>query len=262
MHKTPALVTLALFVASCQSGSLYENAATRESYRLSETPVDEAVEGRPTFGDPLPIPGSRSRIIPFSRESTVGWFGDRDHFSEGGLSSFADESQARLRAPSPAGLFRRIRWHNAAIHDLESGEQWTLLEERGVLSSLWIKLSTERNFPDKEARQVASALIFSATTADTNGDQKLNDLDGVRALVTDGDGRNPRLVTPPGTQLVSVQFDPTFDVAILMARVDLNGDGKFTDSEPPRPFLYRFGEDRAEPLLTEATLDVIEGALE
>lgn len=262
MQKALAPLTAVLLAASCQTGSIYSAAASGRSYGLSETRVDEAVEGRPTFGDPLPIPGTSVRLVPFSRESTIGWFGDSDHFSEGGLNSFAAYPQASTRPQFQTSLSRRIRWHNAAVHDLASGEQWTLLKERGVLSNYWMRLDAEWNADGEVVRQFATALIFSATTADTNGDQKLDDLDGVRALVTDGEGRNPRFVTPPGTQLVNVHFDGQFDVAILMVRVDLDGDRKFSGDEPPRPFLYRFGEDRAEPLLTETTLDVIEGALE
>ena len=109
-----------------------------------------------------------------------------------------------IRSEASSGsLSRHILWHNAAVQDLGTGAQWTLLEER----------------------------------------------DGVRSLATNGDRGTPRWVTPAGAQLVDVPFD-------------LNGGRSFSDSEPPRPFLYRFGEDQAEPLLKESTLGIILGALE
>ena len=255
-------LVIVLLATSCQSASVDSRAYGRAS-SISETRIDKAVKGRPTFGDPLPIPGTSVRLIPFSRESTVGWFGDKDHFAEGGLS------QLRVAQPmAPRGgqirpsYTRKIRWHNAAVHDLGSGEQWTLLRQRGILSRFWMRLDSILDGDGNVLHQENASLIFAATTEDTNGDQRLDDKDDVRALVADPDGRNPRFVTPEGTQLVDVQFDGEFEVAIFMLRVDLNDDGEFSTDEPPRPFLYRLGEDRASPLLEKATLDLIEGALE
>lgn len=254
---------LALGAASCHSPIM---PSADRSYGISETRTDKAVRGRPTFGSLLAIPGSRTRIIPFTRESSIGWFGDSDHFAEGGVSAFRSAvPDNRSRSSAASVMSRKIRWHNAALHDFRSGEQWTLLSERGVLSRYWMHVHPVpimETAGEVLTHVAASTLIFAATTSDTNGDQRLDDLDEVRALATDGNGRNPRFVTPEGTQLVDVQFDDELNVAILMVRVDLNGDDEFSEDEPPRPFVYELGGDQAKPLLEPSTLSVIEGALE
>ena len=96
---------------------------------------------------------------------------------------------------------------------------------------------------------------------DSNGDGKLDDRDAVRALALDQDGRNPRFVTPENTRLVDVIYDDSEHLAYLMVLEDSNGDGEFSADEAPRPYLYRFGENRAVPMLTPDTVQRVENAL-
>ena len=229
MHRFIHVVCLSSLLWSCQS-SVYGPTSPRRSYALSETSTAESVEGRSTFGRPMVLPGGTTRIVPFSRERGVGWFSDRDHFDEGGPSSPGPSAAWTSDRPR-ARATGHLRWHNGVVFDLESGEQWPLLTQRGVLSRYWMRLDG----PDEISLR-CGALIFAATVEDTNGDGYLNDLDAIRALMTDRDGRNPRFVTPPSTRLFEVVFDPVEDVAILMIATDTDGDGEFSPTEAPEPF--------------------------
>ena len=249
-----AFVTLSIAASfGCHAQSLAPVSGAKQSYAFAETRVNREVKGRPTFGRPIPISGSSTRIIPFSRETELGWFSDKDNFQEGG-ERFYDDGASRARVPGRRRS-QSIRWHNAVLHDLRSGEQWTLLSERGVVSRYWMRSD------NVDGRSVSRGQIFAVTATDSNGDNKLDDLDAMRALAVDSDGRNPRYVTPANTRLVDVQYDDVEDAAYLMVSEDVDGDGKFSSKEAPRPYLYRFGENRAEPLLEADTVERIESAL-
>jgi len=151
-----------------------------------------------------------------------------------------------------------VRWHNAVVVDIESGEQWPLLDRRGVLSRLWMRLARPEDGPAR-----SSALVFAATVEDSNGDGLLNDLDARRALLTDGAGRTPRYVSPAGTQLRDVHFHPELDRAILMVASDSNGDGVFSDEEPAEPYALSLqGDTPALPLVSSESREAVEGLLE
>ena len=140
--------------------------------------------------------------------------------------------------------------------DLEDGTQWPLLAQRGVLSRYWMRID------HREEQRVSTALLFAATVEDTNGDGKLNSLDAVRALRTDPDGRNPRLISPAGTQLHDVLFDPVADVAVLMIATDTDRDGKFSVKERVEPFLLELGSDQPlRRLISPETKAAVEAAL-
>ncbi len=130
-----ALLCLGLpLLGSCQSPMYVGGVGVpSDNYGMSKTHVDRAVKGRARFQVPMAVPGTSTRIIPFSMETEHSWLSDKDHFREGGLrfevapsnASWVTESRSRGHS---------LRWHNAAVHDLATGEQWSLLATRGVIS--------------------------------------------------------------------------------------------------------------------------------
>lgn len=217
-------------------------------YGLAKTPAKGEVEGYPAFGEPFKLPGVTTHVIPFSRTEKKRWYSDEDHFDEGGLAASGERSSLRVRTMS-----QPIRWHNAVLHDAETGEQWTLLDRRGVISRFWMKVR-----PAEGGGHAVRGLLFAVTHDDTNGDGRLDNRDASRALMTDGDGRNPRYVTPTDLQLSDVLFDNMFNghgnIAVLLLREDADGDGGFRESEIPVRFTLDLDSaEPAEPLVRDGT---------
>ncbi len=116
--------------------------------------------------------------------------------------------------------------------------------------------------PSGEGSVRYRGMLFAVTATDSNGDGVLDDEDEIRALAVDDDGRNPRFVTPAGTRMTSVHYEEASGLAYLMVSTDEDGDGEFSEKETPRPYLYRFGENQAEPLLRAETVEAIQGAMD
>ncbi len=253
MYRLAFLTLVAAASLSCEAAGRYPGQVAAPTHTFAETRTDQEVEGRPTFGTPVPILGTSSRLVPFSRETKLGWFSDRDNFREGGALFFNDGGRESVPGQRQTSS---VRWHNAVVHDLRTGEQWTLLEQRGIISRFWLRV----DWADERASH--NGHVFGVTVTDSNGDGKLDDYDPIRALATDRDGRNPRFITPEGTRLADVHYDGQEDLAYLMVSEDADGDGEFSTEEAPRPYLYRFGENRAVPMLMADTVERIESALE
>ncbi|MEM9801790.1 MAG: hypothetical protein AAGA20_15805 [Planctomycetota bacterium] len=244
----PSCTTMSLSAAGSPSGP---------ATSLAETPSSGPVEGRPTWGPPLALPGTSTRIIPFARETSIGWFGDKDRFAEGGARTYAvggDAPSDKLVRTTASGT---LRWHNGVAHDVDTDEQWPLLDRRGIVSRYWMRVDRS-SFGAR-----STALVFAVTDEDTNGDGMLDDRDAVRALATDGDGRAPRYISPAGTQLRSLVFDDDRDLVVLMIASDLDGDGKFRAEETAEPYAFDLtsGGD-AIPLIRPSTRAVLDAALD
>lgn len=212
----------------------------RSGFTLASTPAEGPVKGVPTWGTPFPLEGTETRVIPFARQEVRWLLGDKDHFAERG-----EEARARPGWTGAATFVvsEQLRWHNAVLQDMTTGEEWLLLEERGVVSRWWAQLQVAEERPSR-----VTALVFAVTTEDTNGDGTLDDRDGMRAIVTDPDGRSPRDVTPPATKLASVRIDG--DTIFLNVRHDDDGDGDFEDREWSEPYVLGVGEEGpARPLV-------------
>ena len=257
------LLALPALAAACQVpvGSAQSAPLAVESspggFGLAKTPAQGEVDGYPAFGEPFELPGATTHVIPFSRTEKKRWYSDDDHFNEGGLAASGSASTVRART-----MTQPIRWHNAVMHDVATGEQWTLLGDRGVISRFWMKVGALEGDGD-----VVRGLIFAVTVDDTNGDGVLDDRDATRALMTDGDGRNPRFVTPHELQLSDTLFDNMFNgygnVAVLLLREDADEDGGFEESEiPVRYTLDLDGDGPAVPLVRDATRTRLDSLLD
>lgn len=232
--------------------------ASAPSYGIVKTPTKGAVGGHPAFGDPMPLPGMNTSLIPFVHHELKWWFKDSDHFDEGGLAAAGDRSLQKMTTST-----QPLRWHNAVAHDVESGEQWTLLAKRGVISRYWAKIEQGEGATSPSVR----GLLFAVTADDTNDDGKLDDRDASRLLLTDNDGRNPRYVTPPDTQLSDVLFDHPFETgqntALVLLREDRDGDAKYEEWEAPVHYLLSLdGEGPATRLVRPETQAALDGLLD
>ena len=100
--------------------------------------VDETVDGRvrikaSRLGEMLDDPD----VIPFAIEDKKGAFDDKDPYNTGGgresgMKLSTGTFMERPKLPQPRG--GEVRWHNVFFHDLDTGEDWALLDSRAVVS--------------------------------------------------------------------------------------------------------------------------------
>ncbi len=254
-----ALACLLPALSGCAAGP-YEKAeleAIPSGFAIVPTPAEGALRGYPAYGTPISIPGQATEIIPYVRTEREWWFRDSDAFDEGGLSNL---SSGHSRGDLPAAV--PVRWHNAVVRVQETGEQWPLLNFRGVISHVWIPAEVPAQYQGDEP-PAPRALLFAVTFQDTNGDGLLDDCDGAQLLMTDANGRNPRVVTPSGTHLDRVTEGGPKGAVVVHLREDRNGDGLFESQEIPVPYLLRLGgEDVAERFINADIDSAIEALLE
>ncbi|MDF1838955.1 MAG: hypothetical protein P1V35_13875 [Planctomycetota bacterium] len=189
-------------------------------------PASGKVEGVPTYGAPFQLPGHRTWISSLVMTKANSFFRDSDPFAEGGLAGSGTASADAALPPQ----FRSIdvRWHDAVFTDGRGGDSWSLLGQRGFVSHWWLMLNFTDGVP------VSQLSIFSAVIDDTNGDGTLDNKDAAVAILTDGNGRNPKIVTPRHLQLASMRYMAESDLIGFEMREDANTDGKFTSDEPVR----------------------------
>lgn len=253
-HAPSTSLLAALLLASCAGPAgtrRVELYTTPEDFGIVRTPVEGPLGGHPAQGAPIPLPGRGVHLIPFVRTEHKTWFHDGDHFDEGGRS--ADRFTRGYQGRS---MSAEVRWHNAVLRVAETGEQWPLLERRGVISRLWIQVA-----PESGKGNVAQGLLFAVTLDDTNGDGVLDDRDGARVVATGPEGRDPRVVTPLGTHLDDVDLDAGEGGVTLFLREDRDGNGRFAATELPVPYFLAPGEARAVRVVDEATLEAMEAPL-
>lgn len=205
---------------------------------------------------PISIPGRGAVLVPFAIESDKGAFDSRDPFASQSCSVAAGRVSA---SSNDWGWGGAVRWHNAIIRDIGAGKEWTILDRRGVISA-WKLMGPRPRRPEDPYR--AAALMFFGTVEDTNKDGALNDQDAQVAIVTDGDGSRPRVVTPPNVQVRSAYYDEATNRIFLLLVPDSRGDGTFDYSNPPAPYMVDVsGSAPAVPVVSEETLRKVEALL-
>jgi len=230
MRNTSSCRFLALLGSALLSGCAAMGGA--DDHTLARTRSEGAIEGRPTLGIPIALPGHTTCLIPFSLETRKWMFQDSDPYTRGGGASAGYLSNVFYPGdcPAPGGS---VRWHNAIVSDLAKGDQWMILSERGVIAR-WRVLG--RTPPSGEPFR-GEAIVFIATLDDSNHDGLLDDLDASMAIVADGDGRNPRIVTPRTAQVWDFSFDEENSRLYLLVVADTNADGRFSTQDAPVPFV-------------------------
>lgn len=213
-----------------------------DGYRIVTTRLSGEIEGRPTLGEPIALPGRDACIVPFTVEERKGFFQDRDPYTRGGYGSSWLERSWRVSS-YPGG---EVRWHNAVVCDLSGGAQRMILKTRGVITRFQALGPPQT----EDGRLECRAILFVATIDDTNADGYLNDRDATVVIVSRADGSNARVISPRDAQVRSIAFDYELNVLYLMVTTDTNSDGKLTFTDESRPYVYRIGTDRAEPMVT------------
>jgi hypothetical protein len=265
MHPyRPALALLPFILLSACSSSH----PRPDPHTITVTTTNTSLAGRTTLGMPIALRGRSTVVIPFAIESEKDLFQTRDPYSAGRWSAspvgtFSNSlgltttlSEGDYASSIPGGGV--VRWHNAILHDLSSGEEWPILDTRGVISS-WTVFNVRG--PGIDDHYQAHAIVFLATIADTNHDGLLNDLDARVAILTDGDGRHPRIVTPADAQVSSVAYDAERDQVFLMVIADTNHDRVFDFNDAPVPYLVKANGAAATPVVSPEMLRRVESLL-
>lgn len=245
---------IALVVTVLLAGCTY-GGRSADTHTISRTETDKPIEGRPALGMPIPIPGRTTVLVPFAIESEKGLFERDDPYARGGVSG----GHPRALRVAPSGTWGGdVRWHNAIFRDLKSGDEWAVLNERGVIGQ-WQLLAVSS--PD--GREVSSrGVVFIAVIDDTNKDGLLDDLDARVAIITRADGRDPRRVTPPDTQVWDVEYDSASDLVFLRVASDTDRDGRFTYRDVAVPYVVGPAwESGAEAVVSPQTLEHAHGLL-
>jgi hypothetical protein len=238
MRTSSAVVLIVLLVCSALAACA-PSTHRPDPHSLAPTTINQQIVGRTTLAMPIPIPGHATVLIPFAIESEKDWFQTKDPYAVGGYApaSVAASRYESADAQSIALCYNRggsVRWHNAIIRDLKSGDEWSILDKRGVISS-WQMCGPQPRLPIESFK--TTVLVFLATIDDTNHDGVLNDLDARVAIDTDADGRHPRIVSPPNAQVWSTVYDAENSRIYLMVVADTNGDGKYDFNDAPVPYV-------------------------
>lgn len=242
-------VVLVFGLTACGSG----RASRVDDHELVETKARGVLKGRPTIAMPIPLPGQNTHLIPFSMEERKGLFDDDDAY---------DRAWSRAPRSSPwhqgSTWQQSVRWHNAILQDKATGEEWLVLNHRGVISE-WFSFGRP---PEPEAPARCERNIFIATVEDTNGDGVLNNLDATVAIVAEGDGRRPRIVSPKGAQIWNVTYDFETRLVYFYVVPDTNNDGLYSSLDVSRPYVFDAkSEGPARPILSETIMARAEALL-
>lgn len=258
MRRLALLVAWLPIWAILPGCSTYPSDVARPTMAL--TSQQGAVAGRPALGMPEPVPGHPTVLIPFVLENHKGWFEASDPFARGGQAASA--AAIHRTAYHPAAWDSSVRWHNAIIRDLKTGDEWPILSTRGVISrrQVFFQPVTE---PTPAQPLLAAGMVFIATTADSNQDGAIDDRDANVAIVCNGDGRNPRVISPTAAQVWSVSFDPDRRLVFMYVLADTDGDGSFTPSDSPRPYVFELDSPGpARPVVSQAIAERVQSLLQ
>lgn len=255
---------LVAIVGGCDTGRMYAN----NDLTISKTTVGESVQGRAALERPIGLPGHEVVLVPFVMEDEKGWFQSDDPYKRRGsvvqprssrgvaYDTWLENASSDSRSGASYAA-HGVRWHNAFGRDLSNDERWMLLDRRGVISS--VAFLTPPRTPERRVW----AVMFLATTEDSNGDGLLDSLDARRGWMADGDARNPRVVTPEGMLVVRSWIDWEREYVYFQLLGDTDGDGKFSDADESTPWLLKMGDRGvARPLIDDATMREARGLLE
>jgi len=250
-------------LGGCQTGTTH----AKNDLTISKTTVGESVQGRAALERPIGMPGHEVVLVPFVMEDQKGWFQPDDPYERRGSTTAARrkgvpheswlETASHNSHSGASYVATGVRWHNAFGRDLSNDERWMLLDRRGVISSVAFLT------PPRSPNRSVWAVMYLATTEDTNGDGLLDSLDARRAWMADGDARNPRVVTPEGMLVVRSWIDWDREHVYFQLLGDTNGDGIFSDADESAPWLLKMGDRGvAKPLVDETTMREARGLLE
>ncbi len=249
-----SILTASLGLLGCASGSPSHDPTT-----IAGTTAMGAIEGRPTFQMPIAIPSTEVVMVPFALQSAKTLFEDDDPYTRGGIAYMPASAAASTRYDRSVETRQSdVRWHNVIFRDLRSGEEWPLLEKRGIIGR-WHMFG---HAAIKDQPWTCRGLVFIAVTDDTNRDGSLDDRDARVAILTDPNGRKPRVISPTDSQVWSVASSDTLDVLHLMIARDTNADGRFDFQDVATPnWMWLSDQGPALPTTSEAMRERVCGLL-
>lgn len=213
----------------------------------SDTTTNKPITGRVHLSQPETLEGHDTVLVAMTIEG-VRNKKNGDAFLESERNTAAavisdeitqDESLVSTRDFQHWRL-TNVRWHNALFRDLASEECWELISERAVISKFGslqtITISNETH--RKIDSEPISLLVFFVTLSDTNGDERLTELDSRVCIVTDGNGRNPRTITPADAHVLSARYDQEHGLFWLQVARDTDNDGAFTGVDDIAPMMF------------------------
>ncbi|RNC82679.1 MAG: hypothetical protein ED559_13155 [Phycisphaera sp.] len=256
-----AIVTF-FVIRSCSDDEPVRVIDARVDY--SDTTTDKPVTGRVHLSQPETLEGHDTVLVAMAIE------GVRNKKNGDPFLQFEAEAAAPVRNRAMLGeaedvyheiqrwRLTNIRWHNALFRDLASEECWELISERGVISKFGrlqtITISDETH--RKTGSEPVSLLAFFVTLSDTNGDERLTEWDSRVCIVTDGDGRNPRAITPADAHVLSASFDQEHGLFWLQVARDTDNDGAFTGFDDVAPMMFDPLTDlKARPVISDEARD-------
>lgn len=247
----------ALAVTFCAAFSLVFSGCLSSSHRndphtIVPTFTEGAVVGRATLEMPVSIPTSSLVLVPFSLESQKGWFESNDPFVRMNRVGATSDSVGLSNHRSHSWNCEGVRWHNVLIRDMQTDTQWSLLEQRGVIS-WWGMFGTLPKSPTDTF--VPSSIVFLATTQDTNRNNALDAGDARVAIVLHPRLGTQRLVTPSTGTVTEVAHDPLHNTLYFMVRSDTDNNGAFTfKDEQTIYYVSEQGSGESKKLVDDAAI--------
>ncbi|MBI1189343.1 MAG: hypothetical protein GC200_01495 [Tepidisphaera sp.] len=246
--------------AACFSlGACASQAPRRDPQTISPTPTRDPVEGRLTFEPPIDIPNTTSVMVPFAITSERGFFEANDQFRRPAVSGPTRAALVSVSSDLRPSLMN-VRWHNVIFRNLQSGEERTLLDQRGVVSGYTMCSSS---VPIEGGRWMdsARALVFLVTTRDTNRNGALDAGDAQVLMMTGPNGENAHAITPDGMAVTNVRYQAAAGQLLIELRADTNDDGVIDYNDEPSQWVCGLSDGMANPLISKPTAEHVRSLL-
>ena len=259
---TPKPVVLLGLIALCASilscGQDQPTAPNDPRVSTSKTTAAGKIEGRTKLLEPELLYGHDTAMVAMMiererrKKESPDQFWIYPNFAPAYTSERVTADEATLTHTSWAT--QTTLWHNVLFRDVTSDESWMLLNTRGVVNSFSKAMPVGT---DPQTRQIVRTgplklLAFLVTTDDTDGDGVLTSLDARVCIITDGDGRNPRTITPKDSHVLSTQYDRDRDLLWIQTAIDSNGDGQYTGEDDQIPLFFNPQADTtAQPVVDD-----------
>ncbi|MFK7960893.1 MAG: hypothetical protein AB8G96_10245 [Phycisphaerales bacterium] len=245
------LVLSALALGGCGYGT-----RSQPQFVPEDVPVRGAVNGRPTLGMPIDVPGTDVdlNLVPYAIERERRWLETSD--APGASAGWASAS-LRLSVErsfdgrsSPFAIVQPVEWHNVLLQRIGAGSGGPLLNRRGLI----VKWGVAGPRDDAGSRRT-SHLVFHVVETDANGDGRLGRGDPAGVLLVDVATARAHRLTPSNGWVDAMRWDDASGRLILMLAVDSDGNGQLTGADDRRPYVATPGSGQlAVPLVDDAML--------
>jgi len=251
MLLSPLALIALPFLVGCNS-TYYQ----KTNMIASKVTMDKAVEGRPSLGQPIVIPKQRVVMVPFVVEHDKHWLESGDAYSSIAKASRSYSNYGHQQQHRGSGM----RWHNILFKNLDSQKEWLLTDRRAVVTGYQI-VGPQIVDKSAEKRLQPKAILFEITEADTDGDGVLSAGDGTTVFACKPDGTRLRRITPPGSNSLSINYQPGLDLVFINLQTDTNGDGGLSPLDESAPYRFDLESNAAVPLISSETQNIADSIL-